>query len=610
MQAVILAAGMGRRLGELTQNNTKCMVKVNGVTLIERLLRQLDNLQSAKLERVLIVTGYEGEKLRNFIATLNTRTPVEFIDNPIYATTNNIYSLWLAKDYLLKDDTLLFESDLIFDAAIIEKLLSSPEPSLALVSKYESWMDGTVVKLGEGYAIEKFIPGTEFRYEESDSYYKTVNVYKFSKSFSSTHYVPFLEAYSKALGNNEYYEQVLRVITLLDKPGIKALPLNGEAWYEIDDVQDLDIAESIFCTAEERLKRMSSRQGGYWRYPNLLNFSVPVNPYFPNDRLKSELKANFENLLLEYPSGYEINNLLAGKYLGLNRSHVCMGNGVSELAHAALELLPGKIGLIPPLTERHIQKIESARILPMKRTAPDCRYSAQDIIRFFEGKDIHSLLLVNPDTFAGNYIPIADLRILCDWAKEEEIKLLIDESLADFTYEAGSNTLLTTAYLDANPQLIVLKSISKAYGVPGLRLGILVCADEEFMSRLQTRIPDWNINSVGEFYMQIFGKYEKHYRISCQQLLETKARLIEEINSIPFLQVIPGEGNFVFCKVLAPYTASDLALTLLQRFNILIYDCSTTASMGNKEFIRISVRSKKDNDMLIHALTQISFFMR
>ncbi len=184
MQAVILAAGMGRRLGELTQNNTKCMVRVNGVTLIERLLRQLDNLQSAKLERVLIVTGYEGKKLRDYIATLNTKIPVEFIDNPIYATTNNIYSLWLAKDYLLKDDTLLFESDLIFDASIIEKILSSPEPSLALVSKYESWMDGTVVKLGEDYAIDKFIPGTEFRYEESDSYYKTVNVYKFSKSFS------------------------------------------------------------------------------------------------------------------------------------------------------------------------------------------------------------------------------------------------------------------------------------------------------------------------------------------------------------------------------------------------------------------------------------------
>ena len=252
VQAIILAAGMGKRLGELTRDNTKCMLKVNGTTLIERLLGQLDSVRNGRLERIVIVTGYEGQKLRNYVSTLNVETPVEYVDNPIYATTNNIYSLWLAKDYLLQDDTLLFESDLIFEDSVVEKLLADSYPSLALVSKYESWMDGTVVKLGENREIDKFIPGTEFRYEECHSYYKTVNIYKFSRQFSATHYVPFLEAYSKALGNNEYYEQVLRVITLLDKPEIKALPLDGEAWYEIDDVQDLDIAESIFCPSDEK----------------------------------------------------------------------------------------------------------------------------------------------------------------------------------------------------------------------------------------------------------------------------------------------------------------------------------------------------------------------
>ena len=605
MQAIILAAGMGKRLGELTQNNTKCMVKVNGVTLIERLLRQLDNIQGTRLERIIIVTGYEGQKLRDYIATLDTRIPVEYVDNPIYASTNNIYSLWLAKDYLLNDDTLLFESDLIFDDSIIEKILSSPEPSLALVSKYESWMDGTVVKLGENCAIDKFIPGTEFRYEESDSYYKTVNVYKFSRSFSCTHYVPFLEAYSKALGNNEYYEQVLRVITLLDKPEIKALPLNGEAWYEIDDVQDLDIAESIFCTAEEQIERMSSRLGGYWRYPNLLNFSATVNPYFPNDRLKSELKANFENLLFEYPSGHEINNLLAGKYLGLNPALVCVGNGVSELALSALEILEGNIGLITPHSELYIRKIEASRLVPMNRVSPDRRYSAQEIISFYEGSDIRSLILTNPDTLSGNYIPFSDIRILCDWTRNKGIKLLLDESLADFTYEAGQNTLLTTEHLSTYPHLIVLKSISKAYGVPGLRLGLLACADNAFMSRLQARLPYWNINSAGEFYMQIFGKYEKYYRISCKQLLETKERLAARLNQVPFLQIIPGEGNFLFCQVHPPYSARNLSLALLKRFNILVCDLSSRSDTGEGEFIRISVRTNVDNDILIRAISQL-----
>ena len=154
MQAIILAAGMGKRLGELTQNNTKCMVKVNGVTLIERLLNQLDNVKSYHLNKIVIVTGYEGKKLREYIATCKVNTPIVYVENPIYATTNNIYSLWLAKEYLLQDDTLLFESDLIFEDAVVEKLLENPYPSLALVSKYESWMDGTVVL--QSYPVTNF----------------------------------------------------------------------------------------------------------------------------------------------------------------------------------------------------------------------------------------------------------------------------------------------------------------------------------------------------------------------------------------------------------------------------------------------------------------------
>ena len=156
MQGLILAAGMGKRLKELTQNNTKCMVKVNGVTLIERVLHQLDRLH---FSRIVIVVGYEGKKLVDYIAALGIQTPICYVDNPIYDKTNNIYSLALAKDYLLQEDTLLLESDLIFEDNVLEVLLEDPRPTLALVDKYESWMDGTCVKIGEDDSIETFVPG-------------------------------------------------------------------------------------------------------------------------------------------------------------------------------------------------------------------------------------------------------------------------------------------------------------------------------------------------------------------------------------------------------------------------------------------------------------------
>ena len=142
MQAIILAAGMGRRLGELTKNNTKCMLEVNGRRLIDRFI---DQLSKYNLHRIVIVVGYEGKKLVEYISNLN----ISFVNNPIYDKTNNIYSLALAKDLLCEDDTILMESDLIFDDGMLDLLVNNPERDLALVAKYENWMDGTMVKIDD-----------------------------------------------------------------------------------------------------------------------------------------------------------------------------------------------------------------------------------------------------------------------------------------------------------------------------------------------------------------------------------------------------------------------------------------------------------------------------
>ena len=102
MQAIILAAGMGKRLKELTKNNTKCMIKVHNQTLIERMLKQLEALS---LKRIIIVIGYKGEKVRELIGDKINNTPVLYVENNVYDKTNNIYSLYLAKNYLVEDES-------------------------------------------------------------------------------------------------------------------------------------------------------------------------------------------------------------------------------------------------------------------------------------------------------------------------------------------------------------------------------------------------------------------------------------------------------------------------------------------------------------------------
>ncbi len=597
MQAVILAAGMGKRLKELTKNNTKCMVKVNGVSLIDRMLHQIEALG---LSRIIIVVGYEGNKLIDYISTLHISTPIEFIENPIYDKTNNIYSLSLAKDCLCREDTLLFESDLIFEDSVLEALLNDPRDTLALVDKYESWMDGTCVKLGADDRIEAFVPGKRLVFDERDEYYKTVNIYKFSRHFSETHYVPFLDAYQCALGQNEYYEQVLRVIALLDDPGIAAKRLEGQLWYEIDDIQDLDIAESMFSPDDdEKISLLQGRYGGYWRYPKLLDFCYLVNPYYPTERMKDELRANFDTLLTQYPSGMHINSLLAAKNFSVHEENILVGNGAAELIKSLMGTLRGKTGIIRPTFEEYPNRYSQTEHVVFTPDNKDYSYTADDIMGYFGDKEIENLIVINPDNPSGNYIPKADVLRLVKWCGERGIKAVIDESFVDFADEEDS-TIISQDILDANSSLYVMKSISKSYGVPGLRLGVLASGDRETIALMKKDVAIWNINSFAEFYMQISEKYKNDYSQALKKLRAERARFERELAAIPGLRVIPSQANFVMIETAEGISPKALLKALMIKHNLLIKDLTAKTEGGN--YLRIAVRNTEDNNALLDAL--------
>ena len=598
MQAIILAAGMGKRLKELTSNATKCMVEVNGEMMIHKTLMHLEKLN---LNKIVLVVGYEGQQLMDYVNSLGLKTPVEYVVNDVYDKTNNIYSLYLAKEYLLQDDTLLLESDLVYEEAVIRKLVDTPYPSLVLVDKFESWMDGTCITVDEDDNITSFVSKREFDFTKTDEYYKTVNLYKFSKNFSRTHYVPFLDAYINALGNNEYYEQVLRVIALLDKPDLKALPLHGEKWYEIDDVQDLDIAESLLAGKEEKLEKMQKRFGGYWRYPKLIDFCYLVNPYFPNKKLVSEMQTNFERLLGEYPSGMGVNSLIAAKIFGLHASQVIVGNGAAELIKSLMERFTGRLGMAFPTFQEYPNRKAEKDVVPYFVTNDEFRYTAKNLMDFYEDKDIEVLALINPDNPSGNYIRREDVLKLSEWCEKKNIRFVVDESFVDFVDEEETTTLLDAEILKANPNLIVVKSISKSYGVPGLRLGVLASSDEELIAEMKKDVAIWNINSFAEFYLQIYEKYAKDYAKAIEKFKQTRAAYIKDLQALSGLRVLPTQANYVLCEVTSGVTSRKLAEDLLEE-NILIKDLSTKKGFDGKNYIRLAVRDEKDNAILVEAL--------
>ena len=598
MQAIILAAGMGRRLKKLTQNNTKCMVKVNGVSLVDRLLHQLEH---QSLSRIVIVVGYEGKKLMDYIETLGIQTPIEFIDNPVYDKTNNIYSLALAKDWLLREDTLLFESDLIVEDGVIEMLKNDPRDTLALVDKYESWMDGTCVQLSEDDSIVNFVPGKRFNFADKDSYYKTVNIYKFGKEFSRSRYVPFLDAYSSALGNNEYYEQVLRVIAMLDDPGIKALRLSGQKWYEIDDVQDLDIAESLFAPDDEtQLKLLQSRYGGYWRYPKLKDFCYLVNPYFPPKKMKDEIRSSFDDLLSQYPSGMRVNSLIAARNYNVDASQIVVGNGAAELIKSLMGVLRGSVGIVRPTFEEYPNRYEKTQEVVFSPDNEAFSYTAADLMTFFGEHPADNLVLINPDNPSGNYLGKEELERLIDWTAKKNMKLVVDESFSDFADEPV--TLMDEEFLAAHPHVYVMKSISKSYGVPGLRLGVLASGDTETIAFMKKDVAIWNINSFAEFYLQIWEKYEKDYTKALERFRAERARFAARLKVIPGLTVYPSQANYVLAKLDGKLSAGALTRRLLIEYNLLIKDLTSKAG---GPYIRLAVRNEEDNDRLVEALREV-----
>ena len=551
MQAIILAAGMGKRLKSYTKDATKCMVKVNGKTLIEY---TIEALSANKIERLVVVVGYKGALLKDFIASKFNEENVngmkiDYIENPVYDTTNNIYSLFLAGSEMAKDDTILLESDLIFKPEILSRLIASPDKNLAVVSPFESWMDGTCTLLDENNCITGILDKVRFNWADTAQYYKTVNIYKFSKEFSEQYYLPFLDAYQKAFGKNEYYEQVLKVISFLSSASLKGLVVSGSDWYEIDDPADLAIAEDRFKTGSEKLHSLEKRYGGYWRFPQMKDFCYLVNPYFPPEKLVSEIKANFTTLLTEYPSGAAQQSLLASKIFNVMPEHIVVGNGAAELISSLAKYVEGKVAIPFPTFNEYPERFTQAEVVPVPTDEETFAYSADDILQTVKKTNAKTVLLINPDNPTGNFLKKEDVLHLCEELKKDGVTLIFDESFIDFADKEIRYTLLDEEILTSYPNLIVVKSISKSYGVPGVRLGVLAASDKTYIERIRKTNAIWNINSFGEYFLQIYDKYNKTYAAACDSIAEERARFTKKLAGIKSLTVFPSQANYVLCRL-------------------------------------------------------------
>lgn len=356
---------------------------------------------------------------------------------------------------------------------------------------------------------------------------------------------------------------------------------------------------------EQLLKQYYSRYGGYWRFPEMLDYCYLVNPYFNRSAIIKEMQEFLPVLVSEYPSGMGVNSSLASECWGIKQEYIVVGNGAAELIKALMENIDGRLGVVRPTFEEYPNRMPAERVETFVPQNEMFRYNADDLIEYFNEHQVDSLLLINPDNPSGNFVSVEGIHKLAQWCENNGIFFILDESFVDFSVGYEFNTFLKNEILEKYPHMAVMKSISKSYGVPGLRLGILCSADEKLIAKIKKQVSIWNINSFAEFFMQIYPKYREDYKIACDQFIKSREDFEEELKKIPFFKIMPSQANYFFLEVLPPYKPLELCAILLKKYNILASACLAKKGIESNRYMRIAVRSHGDNEKFIEALKEL-----
>jgi len=228
--ALLLAAGSGCRLQPVTDDQPKCLTEIDGIPILERLI---DSLCQQGFNRLVVVVGYLEHRIREFLGEQRDGLSIEYVVNPLYRTTNNIYSLWSARE-LVQEPFLLIESDLLFEPALLGDL---QQPDRIAISSIKPWMNGSTVTLDDLQQVREFQLGKSHNGKELR--YKTVNICSLS-SQSWQQVIERLDQYIDSGQVNEYYERVFADMILDGSLSFEAVFFKPGSWYEIDTVQDLE----------------------------------------------------------------------------------------------------------------------------------------------------------------------------------------------------------------------------------------------------------------------------------------------------------------------------------------------------------------------------------
>jgi histidinol-phosphate/aromatic aminotransferase/cobyric acid decarboxylase-like protein/choline kinase len=585
MKAIILAAGFGRRMRPMTDQVHKTLLEVGGETIMSRII---GGLRANGVTGICVVTGYRADDLETYLTVKFPDLKFAFVRNEAYETTNNIYSMALAlEQYDPDDDIILIESDLLYEPPVLTRLINSPYENVALVDRYRIGMDGTVVSVADSNLITQVIPSSlqDEKFDFSDKY-KTLNVYKFSAEFCRGTFRRLVSFYARTFDDNCYYELVLGILIYMQQVQVFAEILDGELWAEVDDPNDLLRADFRFAP-ENRRRQLESSWGGYWNTP-ITDFAFIRNMYFPPPSMLSELRGNLPDLLLNYGSAQTHLNLKLAYFLMCHPTNVVMLNGASQFYPMLRSWFEDRRVLRPDPTFG-----EYARMFPGAAVYPDRPgEEATDLDDMAAAADL--IVVVNPNNPTGSVRSTESLTHLI--TRHPDKTFLIDESFIEFS---GQPSIIPWLEAEHVTNVMVLKSLSKSLGVPGLRVGYLYTTNSEWHDRVMRDIPIWSVNSVAENFVEMLLKHRLELDASFERTCADREAFIALLDELPVVErVYPSAANFVLVKLaLDRAAAAALADRLLSRDSIYVKDVSEKFPDGGT-YWRLAVRLPAENEAL------------
>lgn len=346
---------------------------------------------------------------------------------------------------------------------------------------------------------------------------------------------------------------------------------------------------------------ITSMYGGFWRY-NIKDFCYLANPYFPTPEILDKLKINLKELVKNYPSGYKNISFLLSQWIGIDPANIIVGNGASELIEIIVRHLIKGLTLPLPTFNEYEARLERSKInyFPCKKN--DFSLDLDGFIKSVNNSNSNAALLINSNNPTGVFTSIDHVKFLLKKLKNLDL-FILDESFIECASEMEIPTMEKFIYDYKN--LLIIKSMGKSYGIPGLRLGYAVTSNKKLLNALQRELPIWNVNSTSEFFLDLLSKHRDDYEESRRAMIKATEKLYQWMSvEVEYLFAYPTKANFVFARIKNSITSTELRDLLLQKAQILIKDCSNKTGLNNK-YIRLASRTLEENRELVNILKDI-----